>query len=98
MEHGTLTQEYYQKKIDDAANMWNKTKDPQYKDLWYELIEEFVNGANNSKRRIISINSCHKADDGKYIFIGRSRLHGPVRDTKAKANRLRRHTKPTHHE
>ena len=72
MEHGTLTQEYYQKKIN--------------------------NGANNSKRWNISINSVVKADDGTCIFIGTRRLHGPVRDTKTKTNRLRRHTKPTHHE
>ena len=39
-----------QKKIDDAAIMWNKTKDPYYKDLWYELIKEFANGPNNIKR------------------------------------------------
>jgi len=57
-----------------------------------------TNGTNNSKRRTLSINSCIKADDGTYIFIGKSRLHGPVRDTKVKVNRLRRHTKPTHNE
>jgi hypothetical protein len=71
MEHGTLTQKYYQKKI---------------------------NGANNFKRRTLSINSVIKADDGTYVFIGTSKLHGPVRNTKTKTNRLRRHTKPTHHE
>ena len=76
-------------KIDDAANMWNKTKDPQYKDLWYKLIKEFVNGVDYFKRRTVSINSCHKANDGTYVFIGRSRLHGPVRDTKTKTNGLR---------
>ena len=89
MEHETLTQRSYTKKIDDAANMWNKTKDPYYKDLWYKLIKEFVNGADYFKRRTVSINSCHKADDGTYIFIGTSKLHGPVRDTKTKTNRLR---------
>ena len=70
MEHGTLTQEYYQKKIND--------------------------GTNNSKRRIISINSVIKADDGTYIFVGTSKLHGPVRDTKTKTNRLRRQHKHSH--
>ena len=89
MEHGTLTQRSYTKKIDDAANMWNKTKDPYYKDLWYKLIKEFVNGADYFKRRTVSINSCHKADDGTYGFIGRSQLHGTVRDTKTKTNRVR---------
>ena len=78
-----------QKKIDDAANMYNKTKDPKYKDLWYKLIKEHVDGTNNFKRRIVSINSCHKANDGTYVFVGRSELHGPVRDTKTKTNRLR---------
>ena len=78
-----------QKKIDDAANMWNKTKDPYYKNLWYKLIKEHVNGTNNFKRRIVSINSCHKANDGTYVFVGRSELHGPVRDIKIKTNRLR---------
>ena len=78
-----------QKKIDDAANMYNKTKDPKYKDLWYKLIKEHVDGTNNFKRRIVSINSVVKANDGTCVFIGTSRLHGPVRDTKTKTNRLR---------
>ena len=66
------------KKIDEIAN------------LWYKLVEEFANdGFNYSKRRVISINSCHKAGDGTYIFIGRSKLHGSVRYTKTKTNRLR---------
>ena len=86
------------KKIDEAANNWNKTKDPKNKDLWYKLIKEYVNGTNYFKRRTVSINSCHKADDGTYIFIGRSELHGSVRDTKTKINRIRRHAKPTYHE
>jgi len=56
------------------------------------------NGTNNSKRRTLSINSVVKADDGTCVFIGTSKLHGPMRDTKAKVNRVRRHIKPTHHE
>ena len=76
-------------KIDDAANMWNKTKDSKYKDLWYKLIKEFVNGSNYFKRRTVSVSSCHKADDGTYLVIGKSRLHGDVRDTKTKVNRIR---------
>ena len=61
-----------QKKIDEAANNWNKT-----------------DGSNYFKRRTVSISSCHKASDGTYIFVGTSRLHGPVRDTKTKVKRLR---------
>ena len=96
MEHGTLTQELL-KKIEDAAIMWNKTKDSKYKDLWYKLIKDNY-GTNNFQRRTLSINSCHKADDGTYIFIGTSRLHGDMRDTPRKTKRVRRHPKPTHHE
>ena len=62
-------------------------------ELW-----KMTNGSDYFKRRTVSINSCHKADDGTYIFIGTSKLHGPVRDTKTKINKIRRHTKPAHHE
>ena len=78
-----------QKEIDEAANNWNKTKDPYYKDLWYKLVKEYADGPHHIKRRIVSINSCHKADDGTYVFVSTSRLHGPVRDTKTKTNRVR---------
>ena len=61
-------------------------------------IKEFANGPHNIKRRIISINSCHKADDGTYIFIGTSELHGPVRNSKTKTNGIRRHFKSSHNE
>ena len=78
-----------QKEIDEAANNWNKTKDPYYKDLWYKLVKEYADGANYFKRRTVSINSCHKASDGTYIFVGTSKLHGPMRDTKTKIKRIR---------
>ncbi len=29
------------KKIDEVARRWEKTKDPKYKKLWYELIKKF---------------------------------------------------------
>ena len=53
-----------QKKIDDVARLWNKTKDPKYKDLWYKYIKEYNNGINNSNRRNVSSNSSDKTDDG----------------------------------
>jgi hypothetical protein len=84
MEHGPIL-----KRIDDAANKWNKTKDPQYKDLWYKLIKEFADGTYYPKRWNVSVNSVVKADDGTCVFIGRRQLHGSVRDTKTKTNRLR---------
>jgi len=77
------------KNLDEIANKYNKTKDIKYKDLWYKLVKEFANGADYFKRRNVSINSVVKADDGTYVFVGRSKLHGPVRNTKIKTNRLR---------
>ncbi len=47
------------KKIDQVDNLWEKTKDPKYKDLWYKLIEE-MHGLNNPERRTVSTDSCNK--------------------------------------
>ena len=55
------------KKIDQVANLWNKTKDPKYRDLWYKLIKE-MHGLNNSERRTISTDTSHKTDDGWNSF------------------------------
>ena len=49
-----------QQKIDEVANLWEKTKDPKYKDLWYKYIKEFADGINNSNRRVISIDTRRK--------------------------------------
>ena len=49
------------KKIDQVANLWNKTKDPKYKDLWYKLIEE-MHGLNNLERRTVSIDTSDQED------------------------------------
>ena len=57
MEQGLMTT---QKKLDEIANNYNKTKDPKYKKLWYNLI----NGLDNIKRRPVSTDSSHKTDDG----------------------------------
>ena len=46
-------------------------------------------GTNNTQRWDVSINSVVKANDGTYVFVGRRHLHGTVRDTKTKTNRLR---------
>ena len=70
--------------LDEIANRYNKTKDIKYKNLWYKLVKEFANGTNNTKRRIVSINSCIKNDDGTYTFIGTSKLYGTVRHPKIK--------------
>ena len=49
-----------QKELDEIANNYNKTKDPKYKKLWYDL----VNGLDNIKRRPVSTDSSYKTDDG----------------------------------
>jgi hypothetical protein len=84
--------------LDKLANEYNKTKDPKLKKLWHEKVKEWANGTNNTERRIVSVSSCHKRDDGTYLIIGRSRLHGSVRDTKTKTNNVRRQFKSTCHE
>jgi hypothetical protein len=54
-----------QKKIDNIANLWEKTKDPKYKDLWYKLIKEFADGLNNLEQRTVSTDSSDKKDVGR---------------------------------
>ena len=49
------------KKIDRVANLWNQTKDPKYKDLWYKLIKE-MHGLNNPERRTVSIDTSNQED------------------------------------
>ena len=58
-------------KIDDAAIMWNKTKDPKYKDLWYKLIKDYNHGSYNTERWNVSVSSVNKADDGTYVISGK---------------------------
>ena len=55
-----------QKLIDEAANNWHKTRDQKYKDLWYKLIKEYVNGPYNIKRRSVSSSASDKRDDGRH--------------------------------
>ena len=51
---------------DEIANLWNKTKDPKYKELWYKRIKEiaYTHGYYNSKRRTLPTDSTIKTDDG----------------------------------
>ena len=57
--------------IDKAANMWNKTKDPKYKDLWYKLIKDYNHGSYNTERWDVSVSSVNKTDDGTYVISGK---------------------------
>ena len=75
--------------LDEIAIKYNKNKDKYTYDLWFEKVKEWAHGVNNTKRRTVSVSSCHKRDDGSYLVIGRSRLHGDMRDTKTKTKRIR---------
>ena len=66
-----MVRDVLSKEIDRAAVMWERTRDPKYKELWYKLVKEWANGFNNSKRRIVSISSVNKTDDGTYIISGK---------------------------
>ena len=75
--------------LDEIANEYNKTKDPELKKLWYKKIQEFAdNGLNNSKRRVVSVSSCNKTDDGTYRVIRKPRLLRPMRYPKIKVNNV----------
>ena len=51
------------KKMDQIAILWNKTKDPKYKEEWYKLIKEFANGPNNLNRRTVSSGTRNQTND-----------------------------------
>ena len=69
MEHVPIPQELL-KNIDDAAIMWNKTKDSKYKDLWYKPTKDNYGTNTLSTLRTVSITSCVRNDDGTYTCIG----------------------------
>ena len=57
------------KKIDEVAKLWNKTRDPKYKEEWYKLIKEWANGPYNIDRWDVSSGRSDKTDDGRYRVI-----------------------------
>jgi len=63
-----------QKKIDEVANLWEKTKDPKYKDLWYKYIKDYVNGINYTNRRNISTSPSNKSNVERYDDSSQGRL------------------------
>ena len=76
--------------LDELANEYNKNKDKYVYDLWFKKVKEWADGVNNTERRIVSVSAINKRDDGTSLVIGKSKLHGSVRDTKNKLNKLRR--------
>ncbi len=54
-----------QKKIDELAVLWEKTKNPKYKEEWYNHIKEWADGVNNSNRRSVSSSASDRRDVSK---------------------------------
>ena len=48
-----MEQEQTLKKINNIWKLWDKTKDPKYKELWFKTIKEWADERNNIKRRAI---------------------------------------------
>ena len=49
------------KKINETAKMWEKTKNPKYKDLWYKLVKEFANVQDvNNTNTTVRWNVCKR--------------------------------------
>ena len=57
-----------QKKLDELANLWNKTKDSKYKDLWYQLVEETY-GSNHIERRTLPTYSSYEGSNVRHRVI-----------------------------
>ncbi len=53
-----------QSQLDKIANLYNKTKEPRYKDQWYKEVRKNY-GSNNIKRWTVSIGKCYKTNDGR---------------------------------
>ncbi len=62
-----------QKKLDELAILYNKTKNERYKKLWYKLIREAY-GSDNTKRWTVSINTSYKRNIRGDSFDRKSRL------------------------
>ena len=75
-------------KIDDAANMWNKTKDQKYKDLWYKLIKEYVGGSYNIQRRTLQSCASNKTNVGRHDVIQPAKFFRSMRCVKTKTNNV----------
>ncbi len=55
--------------LDTIANLYQKTKDKKYQDLWYKKLEEVARGLNRTKRRNLSSSRSNETDDGTYKVI-----------------------------
>ncbi len=55
--------------IDKIANLWEKTKNPKYKDEWYRLIRRFNDGLNIIERRVVSSSRSDERNDKGNNFV-----------------------------
>ena len=55
--------------LDTIANLYQKTKDKKYEDLWYKKLKEVSRGLDRAKRRSLSSGRGNKTDDGTYKVI-----------------------------
>ena len=62
-----------QKRLDELAVLYNKTKNERYKKLWYKLIREAY-GSDNTKRWTVSINTSYKENVRRDSFDRKNRL------------------------
>jgi len=60
--------------IDRVANLWEQTKNPKYKDLWYKLIREWNNGFNTTKRWDVSSSRSNERNDEGNNTVKQGRL------------------------
>jgi predicted nucleotide-binding protein (sugar kinase/HSP70/actin superfamily) len=63
--YGELETMSLSKELDTIANLYHKTKDKVYKDLWYKKLKEYANGLNNSKRQSVSTDSSDRKNPGR---------------------------------
>ena len=57
-----------QDKLDRLANLYNKTKEPRYKDQWYKEVRKNY-GSNNIKRWNVHSSSSDKTNDERCNVI-----------------------------
>ena len=62
-----------QKRLDELAVLYNKTKNERYKKLWYKLIREAY-GSNNTRRWTVTINTSYKENVRGDSFNRKNRL------------------------
>ena len=62
-----------QKRLNELAVLYNKTKNERYKKLWYKLIREAY-GSNNTRRWTVSINTSYKENVRRDSFDRKNRL------------------------